>query len=93
MRYILDTREYKDLIDAATKLSSDTTNLIMRLCMDVANHKPIVNKEFRDRTPRPWGCWKSEDRPGTNIRCDLCPVNKDCPEPNKRWNKGFNEVS
>ena len=82
MQFILDQAEYNQL-----KAEEDTAKIklqavIMGLCTKVCDNMPT--KFWNNEDARIWGCFKSKPSDGY---CDCCPVQTQCPEPNKRWSK------
>ena len=86
MQYILDQEEFDTLRDEIKAAHRKAEKTIQRLCIDVAMYKPVQGYRSVDKEKAPWGCFKSEI---TNFMeyCDYCPVQKECPETNKRYSK------
>lgn len=81
MQYILTEKEYKDLYTSIHKAEIGNKELILQLCIEVCDLKPVLfwgNKEAM-----PWGCIHSND----DWYCDECPVKEVCPETRKRASK------
>ena len=87
MQYILTEDEFNTLSAEPNEIAKQADKVIMSLCIQVANNKPIVHS-YRDENNKvihkPWRCIKSVDY---EHYCDECPVNNVCPEPNKEWSK------
>lgn len=81
MKYILDEQEYIDLTKQPSLVEIGARQLIQKLCTEVCNHKPV---EFWGQDKEPWGCILSGVSHGY---CDCCPVQDDCPYPDKKWSK------
>ena len=83
MQYILTEKEFHELQTAVKRGELMNQKLIQNLCTQVAAHKPI---RFWGRDEKePWGCPLSDDN--YMEYCDECPVERDCPNTNKRWSK------
>ncbi len=82
----LYTKEEWDAAHAGFKAELQSkTEIIQRLCVEVALHKPIRVSWRPNDAPKPWGCiLVKESNPGY---CDECPVQHDCPKPYKQWSK------
>lgn len=84
MQFLLDENEYAELCDAPGLVQKSNQVTIQRLCILVANFKPI-ERDWDKENSSPWGCILNEiNNPGY---CDACPVSDECPHKGKNWSK------
>ena len=80
MQYLLDEKEYQDLIQATKIEQLRVQQNMMDLCQRVCNHEPITLPTGEVKPPK--GCIRSY----THIYfCDGCPVLGLCPYKSKVW--------
>ena len=76
MKYILNEREYEELLEKASAMSRKARSIINELCKDVATYKPTFKGWSGDKEARPWGC---RHVPNSKTQyCDHCPVKDKC---------------
>ena len=84
MKYLLDQREYDDLVAA----TSDDSRLpiskkkLQALCTKISDTMPV--KFWGKKEAEPWGCIYSRAQRGY---CDECPVQEICPSEDMRHSK------
>lgn len=89
MQYILTQSELDSYRDLEKRAYEHLHKIIQDLCIEIAEHKPIIVSRNKDMKPEPWGCiLVKHPKPMLNSGyCDECPVNKICPYPDKEWSK------
>lgn len=82
MRYILDQKEYDDLVSLRDDRIHEADEILQDLCTKVAVHMPSIKVDGKpDLVPH--GCILT--KPTRLDYCDHCPVQDVCPNPYKSW--------
>lgn len=83
MQYLLTEHEFNELHEAINRHVVEHTNMVQDLCIQVAEHRPIKNPWNTTKPEHPWGCVIT----GSQVHCDHCPVQEQCPNPRKSYSK------
>ena len=86
MKYILTEKEYNALVNKVDNVTDQYFRDIQQLCIEVAVHKPLRIFGI-DSASITWGCILADDPEQQAEYCDECPVNRVCPNENKKWSK------
>lgn len=86
MRYCLSEKEYEDLLSEPL----ENRKKLQRVCMLAANFVPVPPEGT------PWECYlDANGKPTKKMKghfCDGCPVRKECPYLNKKFERPRDSV-
>lgn len=83
MQYLLSEEEYRQFHEAHERQVAELNKKLLKVCQQVADHKPIKWGWGVPDDPKPWSCIHSQK----DWYCDQCPVKDVCPEGRKKWSQ------